>query len=87
MTRELCHHRSRRVTARLRRLAIRFQFPDLNRRIDATLARGNVTAASRVRDGCHCLPGGVEQEGLREPFRVEQNNGAAERVRRGYWVR
>lgn len=60
MARELCHDRTRGIAARLRRLAIRLQFPHLDRGVDAALAGGYVAAASRVRDSRHRLPGRVQ---------------------------
>lgn len=80
MAGELCHHRSGGVAARLRRLPVRLQFPHLNRGVDAALAGGDVTAASGVRDRRHRLPGRVEQERLRHPLRVEQDDRAAAQI-------
>lgn len=53
------------------------QFPDLDRRIYATLAGRQVSAALRVRNGRDCLARCVQQIRLAELLRVEQHDGAS----------
>lgn len=63
-----------------------FQLPDLDRRINATLAGGHVATAAREGHGCECFAGGVDQVGLCLALGVEEYHGAAGKLTKKYLI-